>query len=85
MGSHGTTGKTPQSLTFVIRQNGMCPYLRFLDQDVKIPFMSQMPRGQLGVGTASPEDIHPSSPLDRPTGILVYNKTGECVQPMISP
>ena len=56
----------------------MCPYLRLLDQNVKIAFMSQMPRGQLGVGTASPEDIRPSSPLDCPTGILVYNKTGEC-------
>ena len=42
------------------------PDSRFLDQDVEVPIMLQVPCGHLGVRAASPEDIRPSGPFDRP-------------------
>ena len=43
------------------------PHLELLlDQDVQVALVLQVPCGQLGVRAASPKDIRPSGPFDRP-------------------
>ncbi len=48
--------------------------LRFENEEIELARMLEVPRGKLGIGAFTPENVGPARPHDRPAGVLVQHE-----------